>query len=160
MARPRKNVIKTETPKADVIGSTMETEKAEAKEGANVVTIAVSLRGGHKFTDVPNGQGGTKTVYLAGLDDHLRGKKTGILAPDGNCVFQTLERADWENILAMHGRERMFTGYNGSSPCVFEISGGIKNKSAYKDEIENTATGFAPLDPAKETSTTEADANA
>lgn len=158
MARPRKNAIKTEAPKAEIVGSTMDSEKVEEKTGSNVVTLAVSLRGGHRFTDVPNGQGGTKTVYLAGLDDALRGKPTGVLAPDGNCVFQTIDRTDWENILAMHGRERMFTGWNGSSPCVFEISGGVKNKAAYKDEIENTATGLAPLDPTADKNIAEANA--
>ncbi len=135
---------------AEVVGSTLDTEKAEAKTGANVVTIAVALRCGHKFTDVPNGQGGVKTVYLAGLDDNLRGNKGGILAPDGNCVFQTLDAQDWENIKAMHGRERMFTGHNGHAPCVFEIKGGVANKSAYKDEIASTSTGVAPLDASKQ----------
>jgi hypothetical protein len=146
MARPKKN----NTAVADVVGSTLETKKTEAKTGANVVTIAVALRCGHKFTDVPNGQGGVKTVYLAGLDDNLRGNKGGILAPDGNCIFQTLDATDWENIKAMHGRERMFTGHNGHSPCVFEIKGGVDNKSAYADEIANTSTGVAPLDATKQ----------
>lgn len=152
MARKKEN-----TPVADVVGSTLETEKAEAKNGANVVTIAVALRCGHKFTDVPNGQGGVKTVYLAGLDDNLRGNKGGILAPDGNCIFQTLDAKDWENIKAMHGRERMFTGHNGHAPCVFEIKGGVANKSAYKDEIASTSTGVAPLDAAKQGMVTATD---
>lgn len=136
----------TKAPKVDIVGSTLEEDKPEAKSGANVVTLAVSLRCGHKFDDVPNGQGGVKTIYLAGLDDALRGNKGGILASDGNCVFQTIDRADWEAILAMHGRERMFVGWNGHAPCVFEVQGGVKNKSAYKDEIKTMSTGFAPVD--------------
>ncbi len=146
---------KKTAPKMDIVGSTLEEEKAEAKSGANVVTIAVSLRRGHKFDDVPNGNGGVKTVYLAGLDDNLRGNKGGILAADGNCIFQTLDRVDWENILAMHGRERMFVGFNGFSPCVFEVKGGIKAKASYKDEISNTSTGLAPLDVSKQAGITE-----
>lgn len=151
MARPRKNAAKAETLTADVVGSTLDTERAEEKTGSNVVTLAVCLRCGHKFTDVPNGQGGTKTVYLAGIDDTLRGKMTAILAPAGNCVFQTIAREDWEAIKRMHGRERMFLGMNGHAPCVFEVEGTASTaKKDYKDEIATMATGFEPLDTAAE----------
>ncbi len=138
-----------ETEIATVVGSSVEdSQKQDLNEGADTVTIAVSLRGGHIFDDIPNGTGGTKKVALAGLDDGLRGKKGGILTADGNAVYQTLARSDWEAILAIHGKETMFLGKDGHSPCVFEIeSASAAKKGVYKDEISNMATGIGPIDP-------------
>ena len=136
MARKKSNV--------EVIGSTLDDEREEGLSGADTVTIAVALRQGHKFDDVPNGTGGTKTVTLPGIDDHLRGSRGGILSPDGNAVYVTLPRADWEAIKALHGRERMFLGFGNHAPNIIEI-GRKSDIKAHADEIKSTATGTAPI---------------
>lgn len=135
--------------KTEVISSTLDDEKAEAKTGTDVVTIAVCLRFNHKFDDVPNGTGGTKTVILEGLDSDLRGESFGILNASGNAKFQTLPRKDWEAILAMHGSEAMFKGLNGHTPSVFEVKRNEIKSDTVNDKVKNSAGGFDPVDPAK-----------
>ena len=143
MGRPKKindlNVL------ADVVGSSdTEIKKNEIK--SDDVIIAVALRHGHKFSDIPDGNGGVKDVYLVGLDDELRGKREGILSPDGRAKYQRLSRTDWENILKIHGKEQMFKPFNGSPACVFEIVGGMAEAHNYESEIKNIKTGLAPVD--------------
>ena len=143
MGRPKKindlNVL------ADVVGSSdTEIKKNEIK--SDDVIIAVALRHGHKFSDIPDGNGGVKDVYLVGLDDELRGKREGILSPDGRAKYQRLSRADWDNILKIHGKEQMFKPFNGSPACVFEIVGGMAEAHNYESEIKNIKTGLAPVD--------------
>lgn len=134
-----------------IIGSTFEAPRQESTSGSDLVTLAISLRGGHVFDDVPDGRGGTKSVRLAGLDDHLRGSKGGILTPAGNAVFQQIPRADWEAIKAMHGGERMFKSWQGLPPCVREIESVKAAKTgALKDELASTKTGADPLTPTAE----------
>ena len=138
------------TTKAHVVGATTDRSQAEALSGANVVTLRVSLRHPHKFDDLPDGRGGFKEVVLPGLDDHLRGKSSGILTAEGNAVFFQLPREDWETIKKMHGQEQMFLPWHGNPPLVAEIESVNAAKSgAYKDDIEATDTGLAPQDPAK-----------
>lgn len=140
----------TATTKAHVVGATTDRSQAEALSGANVVTLRVSLRHPHKFDDLPDGRGGFKEVVLPGLDDHLRGKSSGILTAEGNAVFFQLPREDWETIKKMHGQEQMFLPWHGNPPLVAEIESVNAAKSgAYKDDIEATDTGLAPQDPAK-----------
>ena len=140
----------TATTKAHVVGATTDRSQAEALSGANVVTLRVSLRHPHKFDDLPDGRGGFKEVVLPGLDDHLRGKSSGILTAEGNAVFFQLPREDWETIKKMHGQEQMFLPWRGNPPLVAEIESVNAAKSgAYKDDIEATDTGLAPQDPAK-----------
>lgn len=140
----------TATTKAHVVGATTDRSQAEALSGANVVTLRVSLRHPHKFDDIPDGRGGFKEVVLPGLDDHLRGKSSGILTAEGNAVFFQLPREDWETIKKMHGQEQMFLPWHGNPPLVAEIeSVNAAKAGAYKDEIEATDTGLAPQDPAK-----------
>lgn len=152
MARRKKTETAATSTAADnsvqVVGTSFEEKKAEALSGSNVVTLAVSLRGGLRFDDVPTSTGGTKSVTLPGLDDALRGKKGGILTPDGNAVFCTIARDDWEAIKRMHGNEVAFKGRNGHAPCIFEMTSSA-DAAAYADEIAETSTGAAPLDPAK-----------
>ena len=143
MGRPKKindlNVL------ADVVGcSDTEINKTEIK--SDDVIIAVALRHGHKFSDIPDGNGGVKEIYLVGLDDELRGKREGVLSPDGRAKYQRLSRADWENILKIHGKEQMFKPFNGSPACVFEIVGGMAEAHNYESEIKNIKTGLAPVD--------------
>lgn len=142
----RKKAVQEET--VNVVGSTVEQKnEGEALSGSDVVTLCVSLRGGHKFDNIPDGEGGVKTVTLAGLDDALRGKKTGILADKGNAVYQTMKRSDWEAILRLHGKERMFNSYRGFPPCVFEVSSvtEAKRSSEIQDQIKSSQTGIDPL---------------
>ena len=140
----------TATTKAHVVGATTDRSQAEALSGANVVTLRVSLRHPHKFDDLPAGRGGFKEVVLPGLDDHLRGKSSGILTAEGNAVFFQLPREDWETIKKMHGQEQMFLPWHGNPPLVAEIeSVNAAKAGAYKDDIEATDTGLAPQDPAK-----------
>ena len=140
----------TATTKAHVVGATTDRSQAEALSGANVVTLRVSLRHPHKFDDLPDGRGGFKEVVLPGLDDHLRGKSSGILTAEGNAVFFQLPREDWETIKKMHGQEQMFLPWHGNPPLVAEIESVNAAKSgAYKDDIEATNTGLAPQAPAK-----------
>ena len=140
----------TATTKAHVVGATTDRSQAEALSGANVVTLRVSLRHPHKFDDLPDGRGGFKEVVLPGLDDHLRGRSSGILTAEGNAVFFQLPREDWETIKKMHGQEQMFLPWHGNPPLVAEIeSVNAAKAGAYKDDIEATDTGLAPQDPAK-----------
>lgn len=140
----------TATAKGHVVGATTDRSQTEALSGANVVTLRVSLRHPHKFDDLPDGRGGFKEVVLPGLDDHLRGKSSGILTAEGNAVFFQLPREDWETIKKMHGQEQMFLPWHGNPPLVAEIESVNAAKSgAYKDDIEATDTGLAPQDPAK-----------
>lgn len=140
----------TATTKGHVVGATTDRSQTEALSGANVVTLRVSLRHPHKFDDLPDGRGGFKEVVLPGLDDHLKGKSSGILTAEGNAVFFQLPREDWETIKKMHGQEQMFLPWRGNPPLVAEIESVNAAKSgAYKDDIEATDTGLAPQDPAK-----------
>ena len=140
----------TATTKGQVVGATTDRSQTEALSGANVVTLRVSLRHPHKFDDLPDGRGGFKEVVLPGLDDHLRGKSSGILTAEGNAVFFQLPREDWECLKKKHGQEQMFLPWRGNPPLVAEIESVSAAKSgAYKDDIEATDTGLAPQDPAK-----------
>lgn len=147
MATKKKTTAKAA---GQVVGATTDRAQSEELTGAGVATLRVSLRHPHKFDDLPDGQGGVKTVILPGLDDNLRGKPSGILTAEGNAVFFQLPREDWETIKKMHGQEQMFLPWHGNPPLVAEIESVSAAKSgAYKDDIEATQTGLGPQDPAK-----------
>ena len=149
MARPKKNTeTVTEEVTTNVVGSTAEDKKEkETVSGADVVTLCVSLRNGHIFNDIPDGKGGFKKIHLAGLDDHLRGGKGGVLTDKGNAVYQQMPRADWEALYALHGKERMFNSWNGFPPCVFKVDSVSEAKKSkdIQDQIKETVTGLDPL---------------
>jgi hypothetical protein len=159
MVTRRKSTSKRKTATAEVkaentgsvVGSTMDKPEEKELTGADVIYLRVSLRSPVRFDDIPDGKGGTKSVVLPGLDEDLRGKRDGILAPDGNAIFYQLPRKDWENLLAMYGDSRMFHSYKGFPACVAEV-GSISDarKGAYDDEISETRTGYAPVDPKAE----------
>lgn len=146
MARKKKTEV--EEVATNVVGSTVEDRKenGENLQGASVVTLCVSLRNGHIFDDIPDGNGGFKKVHLAGLDDALRGKKGGVLADKGNAVYQTLPKADWDALKAIHGKERMFNSWNGFPPCVFEVKSvdEAKKSEEIQDQIKASQTGLDP----------------
>ena len=147
MARPKKVKEQTEVSTA-VVGSTAEDRKDKSDLiGADVVTLCVSLRNGHIFSDIPDGKGGFKKIRLAGLDDHLRGSKGGILTDKGNAVYQQMPRSDWEALYKLHGKERMFNSWQGMPPCVFEVKNVAEAKKSkdIQDQIKETETGLDPL---------------
>lgn len=149
MARPKKNAeIVTDEVTTSVVGSTADDRKdKETLNGADVVTLCVSLRNGHVFSDIPDGHGGHKKIHLAGLDDHLRGGKGGILTDKGNAVYQQMPRSAWEALYALHGKERMFNSWNGFPPCVFKVNSvsEAKKSKEIQDQIKETVTGLDPL---------------
>lgn len=137
-----------ETPQ--VVSTSFEEEKkvkSNAKSSDTVI-IACSLPHGLMFDDVPTKNGGTKTVVFPGLNDHLKGKKEGILLGRGNSVAVKLDRVDWENIVRMHGGERAFKGFNGGLPCLLEM----KTEDEYNSkqdhgELEEMDNGLHPIVP-------------
>lgn len=149
MARPKKNTeTVTEEVTTSVVGSTAEDKKEkETLSGADVVTLCVSLRNGHIFNDIPDGHGGKKSIRLAGLDDHLRGGKGGVLTDKGNAVYQQMPRSDWEALYALHGKERMFNSYQGLPPCVFKVDSVSEAKKSkdIQDQIKESKTSLDPL---------------
>ena len=147
MARPKKTENVAEEVAVDVVGSTVEDKnEKESLTGADVVTLCVSLRNGHIFDDIPDGKGGYKKIHLAGLDDHLRGQKGGVLTDKGNAIYQQLPRADWEALFKLHGKERMFNSWNGLPPCVFKVDSVSEAKKSkdIQDQIKETETGLDP----------------
>ena len=68
----------------------------------------------------------------------------GVLLGTGAAKAVTISRTDWENILRLHGRERMYNAYNGNPPCVMEI----KTLDALKgDEVQAMTHGLEPIKP-------------
>ena len=56
-----------------------------------------------KFDQIPDGNGGTKTIIIPGINDHLRGNAVGgILLGVGNSIAVTLSASDWETSLRQH----------------------------------------------------------
>lgn len=115
------------------------------KSSNNIIYIASSLALGIKFDDVPNGNGGTKTVVIPGVNHALRGTN-GILLGPGNAVLVPIEKDDWEAIKKMHGREKMFVSV---PPLVREFKSESDFKAA-RDEIRDVVNGCEPIDPNKE----------
>lgn len=148
--RTRKNSKQVEdkikVSQAEVIASTMDVEPEADAETGEKISIAVSLPHGIKFDDVPNGAGGTKTVVFPGVNDALRGKKSGVLALPGNAVCVQILKRDWEAIKAMHGREIAFVGRNGRMPCIYPV-GDVKGFKSARSEIEEMRHGLEPIEP-------------
>lgn len=130
----------------EVIASTLEDESEKIEASGETIAIACCLPFGLKFSDIPDGKGGTKTVVLPGVNKALRGKSDGILALPGNAVCVTLLKKDWDAILQIHGREMAFTGRDGGMPCVYPV-GDVKGFKSAKSEIKEMKTGVEPIDP-------------
>nr|DAH90097.1 MAG TPA: hypothetical protein [Caudoviricetes sp.] len=141
-----RNTKKAQTEVAQIEATTFDNEpEIETPEG-ETISVACCLPLGLKFTDIPNGKGGTKTIILPGVNSVLRGKKTGILLGAGNAVCVTLAKSDWEALLAIHGREDAFVGRNGQMPCIYPV-GDVKGFKAARDEIKEMKTGLEPIEP-------------
>ena len=139
---------KIKTAGTEIVGDTL-TEKAKAASVSKTspyTYVACGLMNGIKFDDVDNGNGGTKTVEFSGINYALRGKAEGILNSTGNAVLSKVAKADWEDILRKHGRERIFT----SVPALlFEVAGGQAELDAREDEVSEIQNGLSPVDPKK-----------
>ena len=139
---------KIKTTGTEIVGDTV-TEKAKAASVSKTspyTFVACGLMNGIKFDDVDNGNGGTKTVEFSGINYALRGKAEGILNSTGNAVLSKVAKADWEDILRKHGRERIFT----SVPALlFEVAGGQAELDAREDEVKEIQNGLSPVDPKK-----------
>ena len=139
---------KIKTAGTEIVGDTV-TEKAKAASVSKTspyTYVACGLMNGIKFDDVDNGNGGTKTVEFSGINYALRGKAEGILNSTGNAVLSKVAKADWEDILRKHGRERVFT----SVPALlFEVAGGQAELDAREDEVSEIQNGLSPVDPKK-----------
>ena len=139
---------KIKTAGTEIVGDTV-TEKAKAASVSKTspyTYVACGLMNGIKFDDVDNGNGGTKTVEFSGINYALRGKAEGILNSTGNAVLSKVAKADWEDILRKHGRERIFT----SVPALlFEVAGGQGELDAREDEVKEIQNGLSPVEPGK-----------
>ncbi len=122
------------------------TQKKSAAKTQSTVIIACTLAHGLKFDDVPNGNGGTKTIVFPGVNDSLRGKRDGILLGKGNSVAFQIDKEDWENIKRMHGQEAVFTGVNGGLPCLMEMKS-VQEFRDREDELKEASHGLNPIDP-------------
>lgn len=144
--RKKNQNLTQKVEEAEVIASTLEEENEQQDSNEEMISIACCLPFGLKFTDVPTGNGGSKTVIFPGVNKALKGKADGILALPGNAVCVTIPKKDWEAILAIHGKEIAFTGRNGAMPCVYPV-GDIKGFKSAKSEIKEMKTGVEPVDP-------------
>lgn len=140
-----KKTKKTEVV-AEVIDSTNEPEVEVQDESSETIAIACSLPFGLKFTDIPNGKGGTKTIILPGVNHALKGKASGILALPGNAVCVTLLKSDWEALVKIHGKEDAFIGRNGRIPCIYPV-GNRKGFKSARSEIAEMKHGLEPITP-------------
>lgn len=145
-ARTKKTeTAKVETP--EVVATTFDKEPtSQASSTSETITIACCLPHGLEFDDVDTAHGGTKTIRFPGLNDSLRGQRSGILIGAGNSVAVTIDKKDWECIVRKHGREAAFTGVNGRLPCLLPMQNEKEFKSR-SDEIKDMSHGLDPIDP-------------
>ena len=139
---------KIKTAGTEIVSDTV-TEKAKAASVSKTspyTFVACGLMNGIKFDDVDNGNGGTKTVEFSGINHALRGKAEGILNSTGNAVLSKVAKADWEDILRKHGRERVFTAVPA---LLFEVPGGQTELDAREDEVSEIQNGLSPIEPGK-----------
>lgn len=131
-----KKAKQIETP--PVTADNIQAEAPVVRKDGDTVMIAVHLPLSHEFDDIPDGQGGVKSVVLPGLNS-----RDGILLGVGKAKAVTMKRADWEAIVALHGGERMFNSWQGNPPCVMLI----KDSSALKgDEVKAMKHGLEPIE--------------
>ena len=103
-------MARKKTNTATIITDTTEEPVKKVSNGSGeLVYIACGMQLGIRFDDVDNGNGGVKTVTFPGVNHLLRGKSKGVLLGPGNAVLTAIPRADWEDIVRKHGRERYFT---------------------------------------------------
>lgn len=139
-------VRKTSSTNAlNVVTSTQEEKKRSSRRSSanNVVYIACALPISLKFDDVDDGHGGFKSVIFPSVNDHLRGKRHGILLDAGNSVLVSIAKEDWECIKRKHGTERIFIS---QPPKLWEFKSEADYRAA-KDETAEMKTGLEPVTP-------------
>lgn len=149
MAARKKNAAKateqiSETP--EIVASTTQEEAKAEDAGSETIAIAVCLPHSVKFDDIPNGNGGYKSITLPGINSNLRGVKNAVLALPGNALCVQLPKSDWEALIAVHGRETAFVGRDGRIPCIYPVG----DKEGFKDarsEIAEMRNGLEPVVP-------------
>jgi len=142
-----RRIRKTAPEKLKVVASNASDEPAKIEESDATVTIASHLPYALEFDDVPNGQGGTKTIIIPSINDHLRGNPNGgILLGKGKAIAFTMAKKDWQAIVRMHGKEAAFTGVGGNIPCLIEMKNTAEFK-ARQGELEEMVSGLEPQDP-------------
>lgn len=131
----------------EVVGSTLNNEvTAPTEQTGETIAIAVSLPYDLRFDDIPVKGGGTKSITLPGINSAQRGSRNPVLALAGNALCVMLPKEDWEALLATHGKEIVFTGRNGSIPCVYPV-GDKAGFIAAESEIKEMKTGLEPITP-------------
>ena len=142
--RAPKAAAKVET--LEVVESTVRDSQVKGEESSATVAIAVCLTHGIEFDDIPDGQGGFKSVVFPGINSHLKGAREGILTAGGDALCVNIAKKDWEQIQRLHGKEAVFVGRNGRPPCIYEF-GSVKAFKANQDIIREMRTGHEPVDP-------------
>ena len=84
----RTNTTQKATSGKVVADNFSNTQKKSTAKTQSTVIIACTLAHGLKFDDVPNGNGGTKTIVFPGVNDSLRGKRHRLqLLPAESGIF-------------------------------------------------------------------------
>lgn len=146
---PRLKVNNTNTEeKAVVIAKTESAgDSKDLSQTSNKVVIACHLQTAVRFDNIPC-NGGTKSIVLPGINDHLRGQTSGILLGVGQSVAVTLDAEDWENLKHLYGNMSLFKSFNGLPPCIMEMKGG-KDEFENSDEVKAQINGNEPLSEKK-----------
>ena len=143
MARPRKTQITQVVEKPEIVVDNIEKDSPVVSQGAETITIACHLPFALAFDDVPNGAGGTKTIVFPSVNSiHRNG---GVLVERGKAAAVTIARADWEAIVAMHGREIAFTGRDGMPPCLIPMKDAAEFKARQSEIVSEMVHGLEPL---------------
>lgn len=146
MARPRKN---TELEIAGTVGTAEiqdpVTDLSDNSGSGDFIFIACHLNGGVKFDGIPDPAGGTKSVTFPGVNDHLRGQRTGILLGKGNSVAVKILRSEWKWIKDHYGDSGLFKWNNGVPPQLIECES--MDEFQNKEEVKGQSHGYEPADP-------------
>lgn len=150
--RPRKNpennIVTADKTALDVVAKVGDFENEKTAVNSNItgdcVYIACHLEGGVKFDGVPDGNGGTKTVTFPGINDDLRGKRTGILLSAGKSIAVKIPRTEWEWIKSHYGDSGLFKWNNGVPPCLLECQ--TLDEFNNREEVKHQVSGFEPSD--------------
>lgn len=150
--RPRKNpensIVTADKTTLDVVAKVGDFENEKTAVNSNItgdcVYIACHLEGGVKFDGVPDGNGGTKTVTFPGINDDLRGKRTGILLSAGKSIAVKILRTEWEWIKSHYGDSGLFKWNNGVPPCLLECQ--TLDEFNNREEVKHQVSGFEPSD--------------
>lgn len=124
-----------------VIDGATEIRGDKAPTGANVVTVCSRLSRNRVFI-LDNETRESVEIYSA--NDVIRGG-AGIPLMDGKSILFTLERAQWEKLLALYGEDDCFI--NG---LVFECSKSEWDDKDRKAELAAKTTGYESIDPSKQ----------